>query len=250
MRYVVTILLLALIGLTAKPLSASECKAVDMAYAPTWFPLSYQDDRNVARGIALSIHKQIFSELGRQVNFRGDLPWKRQIEMVESGELDAIATINYNEEREQQFALSDSIHTYSVKIFTLTERAVAYQTLDDLKKYRGAYPKEASYGGTFDNFAKNTALLQGVSEARRMVKLLIEKRLDYFVMPEHLGYHLIEQSGQKQNILAQGPAIHKQNVHLAMSKQSPCSALVGEYNQILNRLKTSGELENVSRHYN
>lgn len=241
MKYVKKLLLICFCPLFINAANAGPaCEKVNISYAENWYPLTYDVEEGVPEGIAIKIHTAVFKELDIPIVFHGSIPWKRQMLMLENGQIDAIATINFSKERAAKFSLTDSIHSFEVKAFKKKNRAIGFQKIEELSPLKGAYSRGAYYGPDFENMKKNRAILMQVNGTKHLVDLLVADRVDYLVSPVHLGKKLLKDAGQSSFIETFGPVIHVQDVHLAFSRNSKCAVLVSEYNSALKRLKAKG----------
>lgn len=241
MRYVKKLLLICFCPFFINAANAgAACEKVNISYAENWYPLTYDVENGEPEGIAIQIHTAVFKELDIPIVFHGNIPWIRQLLMLENGQLDAMATINFSKERADQFFLTDSIHSFEVKAFKKKSRTIDFQKIEELSPLKGAYSRGAYYGPDFESMKNNQTILMQVNGTKHLVDVLVTDRVDYIVSPVHLGKKLLKDAGQSSFIETFGPVIHVQDVHLAFSRNSKCAVLVSEYNSALKRLKAKG----------
>lgn len=220
-----------------------------MSYSENWYPVSFDTSDTQSQGFALDIHRSIFKDLGITLTLAPDIPWKRQLKLLELGNLDAIAAINFNQERATKFILSDSFHSFNVRAFTLKTSKASFTKLEDLNSFKVAYSRGASFGEKFNALAESNPDFFAVNGTDTIVEMLLGKRIDFIILPEILGVHLLTQKNVLNKTQMTGPIIHSQPVHLAFSKKSDCSEVVEAYNKKLNQLKTAGTLSKFVSRY-
>lgn len=187
--------------------------------------------------------------MGVKVTFHDEIPWKRQLAAVFSGEFDALSTINFSEERNKKYLLSDPIHSFPVRAFKLKNRKIEFEKTSELIQFRGAYSRGSYYGPDFEKLKDNNPNLYSINGTRNIIKLLLNERVDFLVSPSHLAIKLIKEEGADKDIGVFGPIIHKQNVHLAFSREFKCPEIIEQYNAILKSLKETDFLEKLNSKY-
>lgn len=223
--------------------ASESCDIVDVSFAENWLPISYYTDDGSPDGVVVRLHRQIFEELGVRSHFIGNIPWKRQLAMLEAGEMDAIAAINYTSERDQTYLLSDPIHHFKVRVFGKSGSHLKVSGVEDLGQYKVAYSRGASYGPAFDDVAARSEGFMQINGTDKIVELVVLDRVDLIVLPERLGLALINKAGAGDKVAVIGEPIHSQSVHLAFSRKSPCAALMTDYNTVLKKLYDIGFVE-------
>ncbi|MBE7637903.1 transporter substrate-binding domain-containing protein [Sneathiella sp. P13V-1] len=235
-------LILLSITMPLQAFAAPVCSSMKIAYSENWYPLSYDTQSSKALGIALDIHRSILKKLKIQAEFLSEIPWKRQLSMVQDGAIDAIATLNYNEDRARTYILTAPIHQFKVRAFAKKGKGTTFENVSDLKNFRIAYSRGSSYGRVFNELAANSPLIQPINGTKKIIELLIADRVDFIVLPHHLGEKLIVDAGYQNAIEATGPVIFYQNVHMAISKKSQCSDIVDSYNEALKEIRQQKDI--------
>jgi len=77
--------------------SESEMKTVRIV-SSTWEPYEYEED-GVAKGIGVDVTVEVFKRMGYEATVTF-VPFKRALDMIQSGEADMLTDVNKNEERE------------------------------------------------------------------------------------------------------------------------------------------------------
>jgi len=225
------------------------CKEITISYANNWYPITFDQPKLKAKGIALEMLRKAFYELGISVILKGDLPWKRQLSMLDVGEIDAIAALHFNEDRKKNFKLSPPFYQSQVHIFKRTTSSLEFSSLEDLIGYTGVASRGASFGDKFDDFAEEHLNVLRINGTEHMLEMVSNKRADYFVSPLKLGYHLIQKAGLTGLIVVSGPSIDEKPIHTAFSKKSACSDVVEGFSEILRRPDMQEFIRKIANQY-
>lgn len=240
---VVLSLFLPLFLVASEVRAEHHCKSIAVSFSENWVPISYYKEDGTADGIAIRLHRRVLGELGVQPNFIGDIPWPRQLAMLKSGNLDALTSVNYTEERDREFLLTDSFHQFKVRAFGRKEHDVTLERVEDLTKYNVAYSRGASFGAKFDKLAEDTSNIFPINGTDNILKLLALGRVDLVILPEFLGTRLIKETELVGQISIKGPVIYEQRIHMAFSRKSECACLRDAYNKTLDELSSNGFVE-------
>ncbi len=101
-KYICFAFVIIFYATTVKAVQAA-CTSLEISYAENWFPVAYDQAKRKTIGIAIDIQREIFRRLNLKTRYSANVPWKRQLNMLEMGDLNAIATIFHNKERVKKF---------------------------------------------------------------------------------------------------------------------------------------------------
>jgi polar amino acid transport system substrate-binding protein len=145
-------------------------------------PKVYQEDGQL-KGTYVDIIREVCKRLNIEAEFRL-YPWKRRIEMVKSGEADAIFPPFLTEERTEflYFPSEPMSFTRNV-IFARKTSNITVKNFEDLQGLIVGVNKEYSYGSEFDTYKENLKLEYCRDEEMQAKKLAAEspKRMDVAV---------------------------------------------------------------------
>lgn len=237
--------ILVLIGLTYTSFASAQCLDLKIAYSAVWVPVTYDLKAKKRLGIGLDLQREIFKRLRQKVSFQSGLPWSRQLRMLQAGEIDAIAAMHQNPEREKVYLYSEPYHMSAVYVFARKDQKRAIKSLDDLKDLKGLTTTSASFGEEFDQFAEKNLHLTRFREPDRLVELLLSQRFDYMVLPKDIGLFYIHKRQAVEEIEATDLAVASNPIHFVMSKKSRCLHLLPKFNEALAEMKEDGTVKKI-----
>ena len=118
-----------------------------------------------------------FLHLGKQVEFNGELPWKRCLKEVEYGNIDFALGVYFNEERAKIYDYSIHYTTLTPQIFYLSTKPIEIQKLSDLNHYLGCGIDGSSYA----HYGLNSETIDLGNGYDSLFRKLLIHRCDYFV---------------------------------------------------------------------
>jgi len=222
--------------------SKAVCEKIRIAYTDNWFPIAYDDGDKHGFGIALAVQKEMFQRLGISVEYIREIPWLRQLAMVERGDIDAMAALYFNDERAGKFTYSEPFYTTTVHVYKRRNSALEYTQLEDLIDYRGVASRGASFGTDFDSFSEKNLNIHRVNGTEKIIQMLVKNRADYMVLPRSLALNLINKYNVSGTISQNGPPITINNIHMAFSRKTECRAIVSKVNSTIVDMKADGTL--------
>jgi ABC-type amino acid transport substrate-binding protein len=194
---------------------------------------SYQD---TATGAGIELLIKIELHLGPKLILMPETPFSRQLLQLEKCELDVVVGLYNIEMRREKFLLSDSYFQEKLYVYALHDTFLPPVDLSTLAKRIGGIRRGASYGDELDKFfsdRKHPVVI--VNESQQIAKLLIMKRIDYYVGAGTIEHELVYIS---KNI-ARLNVIDTQKASLAMSKESVCNLWLPRINQIIRQTNSS-----------
>lgn len=246
MKRIILPLLAVFLLFFALPKSAlANCETVKIAYTHNWLPIAYDEEKHKAVGLGLAIQREIFQRLDQKIEFVPDLPWKRQLAMLERGDIDAMAAIYHNEERALTFDYTAPYHVTEIRIFKRADSSLEFTQLEDLIGYQGLASLGASFGTEFDKFDQQYLKMNRINGTFKIMELLRRGRGDFVVLPESLAQYLITSISAENEIIPSGPSLATKPVYMVFSKKSECRNLVGQVNATILQMKNEGMLARI-----
>jgi len=96
-------------------------------------------------GFSVDMIRAVFSSLGKNVSFISNLPWKRCLNEVESGNIDFAMDAYFDLDRAKIFDYTTHYNTLTPQIFFLASHPVDFSRLANLKHFRGCGVQGTSY---------------------------------------------------------------------------------------------------------
>ncbi|WP_250659263.1 substrate-binding periplasmic protein [Alkalimarinus coralli] len=247
--YYVALMLIGLLPVSAS--IASEPLPVGVSPFP---PFKYVED-----GKVVGSDTEIVIEVLKQMGYQADIyshPWKRILTEAKSGKYALIYTFTRNEEREKYFYFSDPISAIRDVFFKQADRAIQWDTLDDLRPFIVSASEGYNYHESFNNAAKEgvfkVSWTLGHEPELTHLKLLKAGRVDLAICEVSVCQFLIRKYPDEfSNIDFIDRSVGSTRAFYAgFSKAWPGSkALVKAFNKALGDLVASGKRDEILKRY-
>ncbi|WP_428673177.1 substrate-binding periplasmic protein [Roseibium sp.] len=222
------------------------CSIVKLNGSSVWYPISLREaGSEILRGVFPDVAREIFKRLNVPVDVGDRQPWSRLQVLLENGKLDVLAGAYLTPERERLYDISSPVMKEQAVVFVRKDMPAKPQSLEDLVGLRGLAPFGASFGKKFDEYAeeKLTIQRQSFDDFAMNMRLLSEDKADYLIETVREGRRMIEELEADDVIEVLPWPASDNTLHFMFSKSSPCVSLFNDFNQELNKLIQSGELE-------
>lgn len=200
-----------------------------------------------ANGKITGFSTEVVHAVLKEVNIQGEfqsMPWARAYETARDGEQVLIYSIGRNPTREKLFKWVGVIAPTQYYLFSLPERKLRFERLDEAKSYQTASVNE-DVGEQFlmaKGFIKGRNLQSSVKYELNYEKLK-RGRVDLWIMPELVAVYLARQAGDEPaNTLARSFAITdlgSDGYYMAFGANTP-DALVERLSKGLATIKSNG----------
>ncbi|SLM31402.1 conserved exported hypothetical protein [Desulfamplus magnetovallimortis] len=230
---------------------AQECHVLRVGGTSEWLPVAYiNQETQKPEGISYDLAKIVGEGLNIPVIIDATLPWKRMMLYVEMGRLDMIAAIYWTQERDTLYQYTAPYFVNEARVFVVKGKEFPFEKLEDLIGRTGGIPLGGSFGEVFDIFAKaNQLKLEEVTTKEQRVKKILAGRNDYFIQ-DYLDCILyLKQVGLRDQIVPLPHPVSTTEVYFAVSRKSPCAALVPQMNAIIEKAKQDGTLQTIIDKY-
>lgn len=216
-----------------------------------WPPYEWTEN-GVLKGFHIDLLKEVAAELHLQVHFKS-YPWKRAINMVESGDADAIIYLARTAKREQ-FALyvdGNQLHLARIGFFTLKKwkHIILYSgDFEQLKNSRICTQYGQTYGTAFE---QATYLMKDeVRTEEQVLKMLLAGRCEIAV-----GYLddykiAVQQMGLEKEIVFLTPYLSEHPMYVAFSKAKKHEKLAARFAEGMKVFKGKFRYQELLKKYN
>ncbi|POA21961.1 amino acid ABC transporter substrate-binding protein [Pseudomonas sp. FW300-N1A1] len=230
-------LLLALVAGSA--LAAEKVRYCDY---PVYPPISWSDGKQV-RGLAPSVVKHLFGQLGYDVEIVVLGNWKRCLLDAAEGRVDVVLAYS-TAQREQSMLFSTvPVLREEVALFINRQHPVKFERLEDLAHYRGGLLFGESYGVDFDQMVARYNNIEWVSDSGQNFGKLIRGRIDFITQERRTGQLYVEHLPGAQDIVALPNALSVDYLRVAVSRRSPLASRMPQINAQLQRMVDAGDIE-------
>lgn len=217
--------------------------------AINWYPYYMKSSDNKFYGASIDIINEIASKNGFHVKIIGDVPWKRQLYMLERGKQDIIGAIYYTSERAKKYTYSEPFATDEARAFVIKGNEFKFNKLEDLIGRVGGRPLGGSYGEKFDNFAKENLDFEYARTKELLVKMLQYKRAEYLVFSYWDMMAYLRKINLDKEVVALKHPITKTKVYFMFSKKSKVKKYIPAINKELRKMKKDGRLKKIFSKY-
>lgn len=209
---------------------------------PVYPPISWSDGRQV-RGLAPTVVKRLFGQLGYEVEIVVLGNWQRCLLDAAEGRVDVVLAYR-TEEREQSMRFSSvPVLREEVALFVNRRHPVRFERLDDLAGYRGGLLFGESYGPEFDRFVARHHNIEWVSDSRQNFGKLVRGRIDFITHERRTGQLFVERLPGAADIVALPRALSVDYLRVAVSRRSALAARMADIDAQLQRLADAGDIE-------
>ena len=173
--------------------------------------------------------------------------WEEAQRRAVSGDVDVIIGLYRTPQREADLSFIDRpVATDPIAVFIRQTDADDIEDIGDLKTLRGAAAAGESFGADFDlRIAKQLTLFRTENIAIA-IKFLVDKQADYVLSGLYPGLAHLRLIGPGHGVvLTQAALIPSQPLYVAFSRKSPCLALAGTLEALIEKTTARGDMEGL-----
>jgi len=234
------------IALQSPKSQARELIACGHPYYP---PVSWVQQQQLV-GIAPTVVKQLFSELGYLVRFETVGNWKRCLWEVKTGRADIVVAAYRIASREPDFDFSQQhIVADPVGVFVNSNKIGNYRSLNDLKGKTVGLLFGDSFGDSLDKFIVDNSQIEYVSQGQQNFAKLAHDRIDFMPLGTVSGNLQTQKFGYSEQIIAAPFKLTTEYYYLALSRHSELSKHLPYINQRLDQLHRNGKIQQLQIKY-
>ncbi|WP_448107989.1 substrate-binding periplasmic protein [Pseudomonas azerbaijanoccidentalis] len=234
-------LLLLMLMLAGTAQAAEKVRYCDY---PVYPPISWSDGKQV-RGLAPSVVKKLFGQLGYEVEIVVLGNWKRCLLDAADGRVDVVLAYSTAQREQSMLFSSVPVLREEVALFVNRQHPVKFERLEDLSLYRGGLLFGESYGVEFDRMVAQNNNIEWVSDSRQNFGKLIRGRIDFITQERRTGELYVQNLPGAQDIVALPKALSVDYLRVAVSRRSPLAARMPQINEQLQRMVDAGDIERL-----
>lgn len=241
------VLFISLLGLLTTTAQAE--RILNACGHPFYPPVSWHSQGELT-GLAPAVTRQIFAELGYQVQLSADSNWKRCLLEVEQGNADIVVAAFQTQPREGWLYFSQSpIIADPITLFVNTRVPLRYESLNDLKGKTVGLLLGDSFGDAIDRFIQQNNNIEYVSQGKQNFAKLAMGRIDYMPLGQLSGDLQRTRLGFSDQVRALDTVITTEHYYLALGKYSQLQQHLPYINQRLLEMQQDGTLARLTRQY-
>lgn len=220
--------------------AASQCDKVIIAGHPGYPPTTWYDGKQMRGGWHL-IAARVFNDLGIPYEIRYEGPWAKVLASARSGQVDMLATLKANHERETYLTFSGVGGTAApITVFVKRDAGFNYAGKNDLIGKRGGITRGEGYGEVIDTFVHTRLQVEEVGDFATNLKKLSAGRIQYAISGYYPGTAKLALLGQEDQFVALKPDLSEELNHFAFVTGSPCAKYLPAFDKRLAQLLKDG----------
>jgi polar amino acid transport system substrate-binding protein len=202
--------------------AASVCTRVVLSADPDYPPLHWYDGKTL-RGPSIELATHILGDLKIPYEVRYVGPWKRVLANAAAGQIDLVATLKIQPERERYLSfVRTAAFPNPVAVFVDRERSFMFSQWADLKNHKGGIALGNRFGPEFEQFSNTWLRLEESGTADSNFRKLGLGRIDYFVVGLFTGETWLARNRMGEKFMAMRPFLAEDKNYFAFAKSSPC----------------------------
>lgn len=217
-----------------------------------WYPYQYHDANNDLVGLDIDSFYAIMKEADIEITIT-ELPWKRHLNMLESGQMDVAMGASKTSEREDYAYFTQAYRQEKVNLVVKKgeSKNIKLSKLEDLTQSTYLIGVEGGYyyGETYQQLIKQTGFREHISEVidiEQNVTMLLAGHLDGFLV-DPITLKVFVEKYQLQNKFEIHPlSIYQDDIFIMLSKKSTDKKLVNRIDAAITRLKANGKLKAIA----
>lgn len=242
MRLILTIVISCLFLSQAK---AETSAVVWQAHCRDRHPVIYVE-KGECKGPGAAVINQVITRLGHKVNW-SNVPWARTIKVAETGQVDLIPVHSMTPERKD--FLDPMLLGYDkryVYYFALANRQLEVKHFDELKPHIIGALRGAFYCPQF-NDNQNQLKVSFVNDNGQLINMLKAGRIDLAITSEQHEMQFFANDPQLKQM--EYVDISKNGRYFSIPLMSPLHQYAKQVHQIVNDMRTSGEITRLFESY-
>ncbi|MEH6404187.1 MAG: transporter substrate-binding domain-containing protein [Sneathiella sp.] len=246
-KHALVIPLLMTLSLNAPlAIAAEACSSFTANGIKNWYPFVYRDKKNELTGSLPDAAKLALDRIGLTMDIQQDLPWKRILHQLETGELDLVLGAYWNKERAKNFHYSELLGKDEIRVFVKKGNEFPLNSFEDLIGRIGLKLLGGSYGDEFDEFAADRLDFNEIPKSDQMIRMLDRGRSDYGILGYVEGLKHIKNLGIEGHIVALPWPILSNGIYILMSRTAACAHRIDDLNAAFRDLQKEGLLEKLN----
>lgn len=221
-------------------------------------PFAYLDGRQQLTGYRVELLRVLFNRLQCQLQIRTDVPWKRSLLLIETGELDLVVNASRTEERARFAHFSKAAEHEYVALYQLSSQQSRHNISSLPQAFSGQYNigiiRGNHYGNELNQLLQDDAVAGHLVEAidkPALYKLLLKQRVDFYLDYYPNGWFALRDERLDNQIVHLPASLQRIGTsHYMFSKQSVSAAFVAAFDAELAKMQADGTVQLLRAKYN
>ena len=208
-----------------------------------WSPWTYHDDAGKLTGLDIEIGRRLAEELGVDVKFE-ETDWDSILDGVNTGKYDiACNGVGYTDKRAEKYSFSTP-YVYTHKVLVVRADNDSIKSVDDLSGKTTANTASSTYADLAKEYGATVTPVNTLAET---IELLDSGKVDATINAQVSINNYLEQNPEANIKIVQ--VLPGEPVAFPMRKSADSASLVAAVDEIINDMRSSGELAKISKKF-
>ena len=216
-----------------------------------WYPYQYHNAQQKLTGLDLDIFNAIMARANLSATYT-ELPWKRHLQYIKTGEMDLAMGASYTPERASYADYTIPYRKETVKLYVKKGQVdnIKLNNLADLiaSPYMIGVEGGYYYGKEYQELIKQPkfhAQLNEVIDIEQNVQLLLKGHIDGFLVDPVTMKAFVNKYKMHGEFEQHPITIYSDDIYIMVSKKLKDKTVVTKINRAITDLKKSGELSQI-----
>lgn len=216
-----------------------------------WYPYQYRNSQQELLGLDFEIFNAILAKAGYSSQYT-ELPWKRHLHYIKTGEMDVAMGASLSEERQRYADFTQPYRKETIKLYVRKGKANTMQIakLADISNSNFMIGIESGYyyGDEYKELMKTTEFQEHILEVvdiEENVTLLLKGHIDGFLVDPATIKAFSSKYQMNGEFEQHSLSIYQSDIHIMLSNKSVTPEVVEKIDNAIGELKKSGELESI-----
>jgi polar amino acid transport system substrate-binding protein len=226
--------LLIIVMVQSSEAAQETCDKLNVGGDNSWAPVAYVNrETNQPEGSGYDLVRKLGEHMDIPVSIKPNIPWARMMNMAAEGELDIIAGLVSTAARAKFLDFTKPFFRDTLYVFFHRNTNIDLNRIDDLLSYRRVEVRGHTAEEELDNLLKTATII--VNNYDQQISLVIAGRADYFIASQAEYYYYKKKYPRLKHLKKLLQPIKTMDVMLAVSKASPCTKHLEEFNRIISK---------------
>jgi len=240
--------IIGIIVLLTMTIQAHGGQTISMVRGQDFPPYHFMDKSGKEHGFIIEIISQVAAAMDIKIKFH-QYPWSRCIQMVKTGQTDAMMNLFKTEERSKFLYFSKSVLAHEINLFFVLENSpITYSgDLSSLEGLKICAIRNYSYGAKFDH--QTLPLLFRLETETELISSLINKRCDLIIGNKIVIQTLLKQKNLDMRVKALAPAVSRDPLYIGFSKARGHKEMAKKFSKQLCQFKKTPAYRAIIQKY-
>lgn len=225
-----------------------EDQLIRLAGSSDWNPYQLTDQDGNPTGMGYEVLELIIKPLGFETTRTDIQPFRRQLELLEIGDIDVFVGLYFTEDRNDKYVYTRSFATDEICVFVKKDSPIVFEKYEDLIGYTGIIPDGATYGDQFETM-KDSLTIREINDKQARLDFIINGEADYYISAYSDVMNDIKEFGYENEFDILEKRIEINEVYFVISKASELVNYLDLINASIESMTVDGTIEKIEEKY-